>query len=368
MNRDRLEVLSRLDRGEISADDALQAMREEASEEDVVPEVDSEIPAINREAEDGEIPAVNREVEEPERIAVEPETAVQTRRERLLALAGRVGDWEPRRMAVPQADWTPHSWPWSEAEWQWMWQDFEHPLHVDRSFDLAAGSGLWAVLYGGDLQLVGAEREGLGIGAAVFDLRVGRDADAIRVAASTGSLDLALPATVARIDARSLSGDIALRNLQVQELRLRGQGGDLRGEQVRAGRLDAQVEGGDVELREIEGEVEVVVSHGNIRVQGLQSTSLGLKTDGDIRLRLGAVDRGVFRCDTGEGDIEVELAAGTACELAVDAGDGGSVWAANLPWTEMTERSSQILRGNLGGGGAQVELKARGGRIFISEY
>lgn len=46
MNRDRLEVLGQLDRGEISAADALQAMRADVPGEGVVPEADSDASAV----------------------------------------------------------------------------------------------------------------------------------------------------------------------------------------------------------------------------------------------------------------------------------------------------------------------------------
>jgi len=283
-----------------------------------------------------------------------------------MALVERVGDWDPQQLAAPEKGDRP--WPWPEERWQWLWQNFDHPVHIDRAIDLAAGGELGVVLYGGDLRLNGTDGDRLEIGAGAYDLRVGREGGAVQVAGSTGSVDLAVPAEVARLEGRVLPGDLSARDLRLRELHLQCQGGDLRCERIRCGQLEVELEGGMVELDEIEGGIDIAVVRGGIRVRGVRSTMISLKGDEGIWLELDEVDQGEFRCEAQSGDIEVRLAEGSACELAIDAGEGGIVCAEELPWSDLAERSGRVLRGTLNGGGARIELVAHGGRIFIAAH
>ena len=356
----RLAMLEKIDRGEISAAEALRVLGGEEGEAPITePPIEGVEPVVPAEEEEGGAPSAVP-------AGGEDGVAISTKREMAMVLAERVGDWDPQQLAAPEKGDRP--WPWPEERWQWLWQNFDHPVHIDRAIDLAAGGELGAVLYGGELRLSGADGERLEIGAGAYDLRVGREAGAVRVAGSTGSIDLSVPAEVARLEARVLPGDLSARDLQLRELHLRCQGGDLRCERIRCGRLEVGLEGGMAELDEVEGEIDVAVVRGGLRVRGVRSTAVSLKGDEGIWLELDEVDQGAFRCEAQAGDIEVRLAGGSACDLAIDAGEGGIVCAEELPWSDLAERSGRVLRGALNGGGARIELVAHGGRIFIAAH
>lgn len=342
----RSEIIDRLDRGEISAQAALHALSGEAGPE-------------------AEAPALPEPAGAPAPLIAPEVPAVLTRRERLLALTERIRDWDPRHMVTLPSTPSPRPWPWPEQPWQWFWQDFDHPVHVDHTLDLADGCGLFAVVYEGDLTLTGREDGALKIGAAAFDLRIGRDASAARIAAATGALDLRVPDAISRIDAKVLPGDLFIRDLRAQQVRVACESGDLRAEDIHAD-VEAHVRGGDADLFGIEGEIAVTAASGNIRAREISSTRMRLTAQGNISLSLGTVTRGDFRCETRGGDIELFLARDSACALSAEATGGGTICPAELPWTELSERSQQTLKGTLRGGGATIHLVANHGRIYIT--
>jgi hypothetical protein len=343
---DTSEILNRLERGEISPQAAIRALAGEV-------EPEPEAPAS---------PAFEVPLAPP---SPPPDTAVLTRRERLLALTERIRDWDPRHMVTLAPAPSPRAWPWPEQPYQWFWQDFDHPVHVEHALDLPDGCGLFAVLYEGDLTLTGGEAGPLKIGAAAFDLRIGRDASAARIAAATGALDLRIPDAVSRIDAKALPGDLLIRDLRAQQVALECESGDLRCEGLRAD-LEAQVRGGDANLFGIEGEIAVAAAQGNIQCREISSTQVRLTAHGGISLSLGTIGRGDFRCETQGGDIELCIARDSACALSAEVADGGTICAADLPWTDLSERSGRTLKGTLRGGGASIHLIANGGRVYIA--
>lgn len=346
MDQHRSEILERLDRGEISPQAALRALSGETGLE-------------------AEAPGLPAPTGAPAALTAPEGPAVLTRRERLLALTERIRDWDPRHMVTLSPAPSPRAWPWPEQPWQWFWQDFDHPVHVDHTLDLADGCGLFAVVYEGDLTLTGGEDKALKIGAAAFDLRIGRDASAARIAGATGALDLRVPDAISRIDVKVLPGDLFIRDLRAQKVCVACESGDLRGEGIRAD-IEAQVRGGDADLSGVEGEIAVTAAQGDIRAREISSTRVHLTAHGGISLSLGAISRGDFRCETRGGDIELSIARNSACALAAEVADGGTICPAGLPWTELSERSQRTLRGTLRGGGATIHLVANGGRVYIT--
>ena len=330
MNQSRLGILDRLERGEIAVEDAARALAGE-------PEPEPQSPSV------------------------------LTRRERMLALAERIRDWDPHHMVTLVPDRAPRPWPWPEQTWQWFWQDLDHPVHVDHTLDLADGCALLAVMYEGDLNLTGWEGTTLRIGAAAFDLRIGREERAVRTASSTGTLDLRIPTAVSHMDVKALPGDILVRDLHIQRLCLECESGDLRCERIR-GDIEARLRGCDANLFGIEGEITLNATRGSIRVREVRSTRMHLTADGGISLFLDTVDGGNYRCETHDGDIELSLPRDSACDLSAEATDGGIICPVELPWTELSERSQQGVQGTLGGGGASIQLVTKDGRIYITAY
>ena len=348
MDEERKKILDMVAERKITVEEAAPALRRRGDEST---EVESD------EAEGQQAEAIIRETEE------EPKE-IPTRRERMLALAERFRGWSAQEMASPFTTEERRPWPWPKERWQWIWQNFEYPVHVDQEFDLSDGSELSVVAYQGDVNVCGWEESSLKVSTAAFDLRIGRDENAVRIASSTGQLALHVPDAISCIEAKILPGDMLLTDIHAQKVEVECQSGDLRCEGIQ-GNLKARIQGGDVQLFRIEGDIDVTAARGSIQVQDVRSSQMNLKASGAISLILGPVDRGSYRCETHGADINLWLAEGSACELSAEATDGGRICPTDLSWTALSERSEHTLKATLKGGGASIELLAKGGRIHI---
>lgn len=355
---DRLSILEKIERGEISIEEA-EIVLEPISEE-----AEGTRPAVPLQEEK----PVLEPTEAAERVTEEEleEVYVPTRRERKLALAGRFQDWQPQMMVALEGSDGPWQWPWEDKNWQWMWQNFGHPVYISHSVEPTEGSELKIVSYQGDLFILGWNEPTLKINGAVFDIRIGQDENVIRIASSTGQLQIWVPNSIARVEASVKPGDMWLSSISA-DVEVYCQSGDLGCEQIK-GNIKAQVNGGDARLMGIEGSIDIDVMRGNSEVRGISSTDVTLKaTEGDIWLSLDSVSSGKFRCENNKGDINLLTKGELACELLVEATEGGRIAPMTLPWQQLLERSEGKLHGILKGGGASISLITRGGKIYIQE-
>ncbi|MFC1712221.1 DUF4097 family beta strand repeat-containing protein [Candidatus Poribacteria bacterium] len=333
--KDRLSILEQIERGEISIEDA--------------------------EAE------LAKAIEEPITVEESEEIYVPTRRERKLALAESIKDWQLHTMpGLGTDDDVVWEWPWPDSNWQWVWQNLGHPVHVSHSIDIEDESELLIVLYQGDLFIRGWDEPNLKINGAVFDTRTGQDRNIVRIASSTGQLHVWVPRNITRVNARVEPGDMWLSNVSA-DVDARCKSGDLGCEWV-SGNIKIQVNGGDARLIEIEGPIDVKVIRGNTDIRNISSTDVSLKTtEGNIWLSLDSVKGGRFRCESTKGDVNLLTNGELSCELIVETTDGGMISPTILPWQKLLQRSEGRLHGILMGGGAQISLLARDGKIYIQE-
>ena len=340
---DRLSILKKVERGDISIKDA-----------------EVELAQI---LEESEIPAGQMETMEQAEAEELGEIDVLTRRERMLILNERFQNWNPQIMVGMADSW---QWPWPDKSWQWMWQNFGYPVYVGHSIDVTQESELQVVLYQGDLFIRGWDEPALKINGAAFDLRAGQDKNTIRVAISTGQLQIWIPSNITRVEARVMSGDAWLRNI-CADIDTYCESGDLVCERIK-GNIKARVNGGDVRIIGIEGAIDTDVTRGNSDVRNVSSANVSLKsTEGDIWLSLDSVNSGEFRCDNSGGDVNLLINGELACELLVEATEGGRILPVMLPWQRLLERSESKLHGILMGGGASISLIVRGGKVYIQE-
>ncbi|MFC1715673.1 hypothetical protein ACFL6S_18545 [Candidatus Poribacteria bacterium] len=347
---DRLSILEKIERGEISIEEA---------EAELAQALESETPTAQVEAtETDQVEAIEpMEIEKPE------DTDIPTRRERKLALAEKFQNWNPQMMVGSEDSW---QWPWADKNWQWMWQNFGYPVYVRHSIDVTEESELKVVLHQGDLFISGWNESALMINGAAFDIRTGQDENVIRAASSTGQLQIWLPDSITRVEARVTPGDVWLRNISA-DIDAYCQSGDLGCERIK-GKVRVQVNGGDARLMGIEGPIDAGVTRGNTDVRDISSAHVSLKSsEGDIWLNLNSVSSGEFRCESVGGDINLLTNGELACELLAEASEGGRISPVILPWQKLLERSESKLHGILMGGGASISLIARGGKIYIQE-
>ncbi len=355
-DEDRLSILEKIERGEISIADAEAELARALEDETPLVQVEVKEQVETEKPEDIDLHIQDTDV--PTEDADAP-----TRREQRLALAEKFQNWNPQMMAGLADSW---EWPWTGKEWQWMWQNFSYPVYVNHSIDVTEESELKVVLHQGDLFISGWNGPGLMINAAAFDVRIGQDENVIRAAGSTGQLQIWVPDSITRVEARVTPGDAWLRNIPA-DIDAYCQSGNLSCERIK-GNVKVRVNGGDVRLMGIEGAIDADVTRGNTDVRDISSNHVSLKSsEGDICLSLDSVRSGEFRCESTAGDINLLTNGELACELLVEAAEGGSIAPVILPWQRLLERSEGKLHGILMGGGASINLIARGGTIYIQE-
>lgn len=346
---DRLSILEKIERGEISIEDAEQELAQVMDESDDSEE-DEEIEPLIKPS--GEIDL--SEVKSPD---------FPSKRDRRLALAEKFRYWEPQMMVgLAEAK----QWPWPDEEWQWMWQNFGYPVFINHAVDVPAKGELHVVLYEGDLCIRGWDRPGLKISGAAFDVRTAQNEDIIRIACSTGQLQLFIPDGIARVEAHIIPGDMRIYNIS-SDVEVYCQSGDLLCERIK-GNIKSQIHGGDARIMGAEGALDISVARGNTDIRNISSTDVSAKSiDGDIWLTLDSINSGWFRCESRLGDINLLTNGELSCELIVEASDGGQISPVILPWQRLLERSENKLHGVLMEGGANVNLSTSGGRIYIQE-
>jgi hypothetical protein len=388
----RLSILEKVESGEISIEDAeadlaqilgqagtsaeaAEQVEVEEQEDENTDNHEDELPILEDteigEVDDAEVelapmledPEPSVEVIQPIKTEKHENVYIPTRREQKLAQAERFQNWNSQMMMGTKDSW---QLPWPDKEWQWTWQNFGYPVYISHSINVAGESRLQVVLYEGDLFINGWDEPTLKIQGAALDVRTGQDENAIRVASSTGQLQLWLPSSITHVEAKVILGDVWLRNISA-DIDTHCQSGDLGCEQIK-GSVKAQVNGGDTRLMGIEGSIDVDVIRGNSDVRDISSDSVSLKsTEGNIWLSLDSVSSGKFHCENSGGDINLLTKGELACELLLEATEGGQISPVILPWQQLLERSATKLHGVLSGGGAFVNLSTRGGSIYIQE-
>lgn len=373
-NEDRLSILEKIERGEISIDEAegvlkqtLEKTDEPAGEKKAKPIV-SEATAFASAAPTSFVSS-ETDIEKDEMATAEGEACVfhcPTRRERKLELAEKFQDWRPHMMVGLEGSGGVCQWPWEDKGWQWMWQNFDYPVYMSHSIDAKEGGELQVVAYQGDLFIRGWDEPTLRINGAVFDIRIGQDDNVTRVASSTGQLQIWVPNSIARVDAKVKPGDVWFSNVSA-DVEIYCESGDLGCEKIN-GNVKAQINGGDTRLMGIEGIIDVNVVRGNGEVRDIISDDVTLRaTEGNLWLNLNSVNSGRFRCENKRGDINLLINGELACELLVEATEGGRIYPVTLPWQQLLERSEGKLHGILKGGGASISLITQGGKIYIQE-
>lgn len=363
-HKDRLSVLEKVERGEISVEEAgtaLQGVSTEVEDEEIQEEAE-----VEQEEASEQMVKKEETAEDSEENHIIKDVNAPTRRERKLALAETFQNWQPQMMVGLKNKGGSWEWPWKDKNWQWMWQNFGYPVYVSHSIDVKEGTELNIVSYQGDLFIRGWDGPMLKIYGAVFDVRIGHEDNVIRIASSTGQLQIWVPQGIARLKARIEPGDIWISNLST-DLDMYCQSGDLGCENIK-GNVKARVNGGDIRLMGIDGSINANVIRGNSEVRNINSNDVILNaTEGDIWLSLNAVNSGRFRCANDKGDINLLTNGELSCELLVEATKGGRISPIILPWQKLLERSESKLRGVLNGGGAYVSLITQSGRIYIQE-
>lgn len=147
------------------------------------------------------------------------------------------------------------------------------------------------------------------------------------------------------------------------------------------GSVEADTAGGSIQLGEVNGDVRARTAGGSIRVNGAGGTldartsggSIDLKalagpvhaetSGGSISARFSKMPAKDSSLETSGGSITAVLPEGAGCIL--DAETSGGRVSSDLPVTIRGKGSKSELKGDIGGGGATLKVRASGGSIQI---
>lgn len=347
MEKDKLSILKKVEKGEISVEEAKEILGQ-ISDEVISSVTEAKLEKQIEETYDGK------------------KAYIPTRRERKLALAEKFQSWEPNIMVSLEKEVASCQWPWPDNAWKWMWQNPEYPIYINHFMELSEGTSLNVFAYYGDLFIRGWDQPKLLINGAVFDLRIGQNSNTVNIASSTGQIQIWVPSSVTDVEAKVSPGDMWFSNMTANA-KLNCQSGDLGCEHVK-GDVKVLTNGGDARLISIEGAIYVNSIRGNTDIRNIQSSNVIVKSeDGDISLNLNSVSSGQFRCENNKGNINLITSGEVSCELLVEATKGGRIAPVILPWSRLLERSQNKLHGILKDGGAAISLITQSGTIYIQE-
>jgi len=139
------------------------------------------------------------------------------------------------------------------------------------------------------------------------------------VVARTASADVAVGVDLGRLDVKTASGDLVVRNVLGDVVTTTASGDVVFGRVT--GTLDVRSASGDVRTADVEGEVSVGTASGDVRFGGLGQSARIRTASGDVTI--GSARRGEVNVNTVSGDVLVGVAPGTGAwlDLTTTTGD-----------------------------------------------
>jgi DUF4097 and DUF4098 domain-containing protein YvlB len=169
------------------------------------------------------------------------------------------------------------------------------------------------------------------------------------------------------------------------DARIHTSNGSVRVENV-SGNVNAETSNGGIDLDSVTGNLNLRTSNGRIRAEEISgqceaNTSNGAVTlrfkdgpDGPTRIRSsnGSVEvslakspKNSLRAETSNGSITIEMPPNTSAHLNADTSHSSVSSDFEVMERQSGEKDKNHLEGNIGSGGAQIELATRNGGIHI---
>jgi hypothetical protein len=165
-------------------------------------------------------------------------------------------------------------------------------------------------------------------------------------------------------DVSTSGGDIKIRDLEGNVI-CHTSGGNIKINQV-IGDLSANTSGGDIIINELTGQVDIKTSGGNLKLLSIDGEIRGETSGGNIELELKGENKGVSLRTSG-GNIHAYIFENTKADLDCST-SGGSI-DLNTPnnFSFSGKIEDEEIRGSVNGGGKEIRLKTSGGNIKISQ-
>ena len=127
--------------------------------------------------------------------------------------------------------------------------------------------------------------------------------------------------------------------------------------------------GGDVAVRDINGDLEVNVKSGDIKLTNVAGPVVANTVSGDVQVRFAPLRQGPSSISTVSGDVDVSLPANTKATLKLRSvsGEVYTDFDINLGkgQDDMRHVGGQVVDGSINGGGNPLSLKTVSGDIFV---
>lgn len=208
-----------------------------------------------------------------------------------------------------------------------------------------------------------AEREGSGWFSwfkgmkLKFDIKIPEEFNAY-IYTSGGDIDLIDLKGEAEL--KTSGGDIYAMNCR-GNYALKTSGGDIGAEDI-TGSLEMATSGGDIKTKNHTGSAEARTSGGDIKLDVHEGEVKAGTSGGDIVLYYGGDNKGI-KLKTSGGDIDIYASDDFSGNANLKT-SGGDI-RIKLPGTRTEEVSSSRYRGEINGGGADIECRTTGGDITI---
>lgn len=189
----------------------------------------------------------------------------------------------------------------------------------------------------------------------------------------------------APVSVRLDDGDLSLRDIEAERIRVHVEDGDVRAFGVR-GDIDISTDDGNVDLVDCEGrQARIDVIDGDVHIRRCRTDLTLTSDDGDIRiselvarvcdirtedgdLELDLVQQGApeVQIRSDDGDLDVTFAAGLNAELDISNGDGHV--RLDLPTAEITKNEHHVL-GRVGSGpnAGRIRISTADGGVTLRE-
>jgi DUF4097 and DUF4098 domain-containing protein YvlB len=272
--------------------------------------------------------------------------------------------------------------------------------HIEKSFTVRSGGNLLLDTDAGDVDVETWDRDevmvkvdiaGTDRRAEKFEVKFSSDADRVTVSGKSsdnsffkwdvGELDINYHITVPKkftVKANTSGGNMALRNLE-GDVRLETSGGNLSAEAVDGivtlntsggnltiktikGAVKGETSGGNIRADHVDGDVNVQTSGGDIDLSSIDGSVHAETSGGGITLRLSGENKGIDVHSSG-GDINIYMSESVAANL--EASTSGGKVRCELPITVKGDMSDEELRGKINGGGNVIRAETSGGDVKI---
>lgn len=184
-----------------------------------------------------------------------------------------------------------------------------------------------------------------------------------KVKASTSGGDIEVANIIGRVDVRTSGGDIDLGRVQGRVDAVTS-GGGIR---VRAGsgQINVATSGGDIRIEHAEGDVQASTSGGNVHIEHVDGTVNASSSGGNVSARFTSQLVGSATLSTSGGNVTAWLPVEAAVFLDAST-SGGSVKTHGVAVdVKKGGQGKSKLVGNINGGGERLKLRTSGGDIRV---